>query len=370
MAAVRCAEASQTVLVLQGGGALGAYQVGAYRALHEAGLEPDWVVGTSIGAINGAIIAGNPPARRLERLDAFWRRVTCAGGPEGMIGAFADLGQPAANLAVFARGIPGFFAPNPQALWGPALPVGVGKAAFYTTEPLRDTLGDLVDFDLLDGAQTRLTVGAVRVDTGAMTYFDSRETRLSADHVLASGALPPAFPAVEIDGHYYWDGGIYSNTPIEVVFDDRPRRDGLVFAVNLWHRADALPKNILQAMGRHKDIQYASRLHSHVDRQQEIHRLRHVIAELTHKLPAASRRRPEVRALTDYGCTTRIHVVRLAAPKLPGETRLKDIDFSAAGIRRRREAGYADTQRVLERAPWTGQFDPLDGIIVHEAESG
>ncbi len=356
----------QTVLVLQGGGALGAYQLGVYQALHEAGLEPDWVIGTSIGAINGALIAGNPPERRLERLEAFWRKITRS-APTPAIGGFAALGRPLAELGVFTQGVPGFFAPNPLALWGPALEVGTRNAAFYSAEPLRRTLGELVDFEHLNGQGTRLTVGAVRVDTGTMRYFDSREEPIALEHVLASGALPPAFPAVQVNGHFYWDGGIYSNTPIEAVFDDRPRRSGLVFAVNLWHHGDDPPRSILQAMSRHKDIQYASRLYGHVERQQQIHRLRHVILELTRQLPEGCRDDPAVRALSAYGCATRMHVVRLAAPRLAGETHLKDIDFSAEGIGSRRTAGYADTRRVLEQAPWTGTFDALEGVILHEA---
>ncbi|MEP6876882.1 MAG: patatin-like phospholipase family protein, partial [Burkholderiales bacterium] len=248
----------QIVLVLQGGGALGAYQVGVYEALHDAGIEPDWVIGTSIGAINAALIAGNARDERIDRLNAFWSHVespATLAGPLDWLG----IGNFVANMTTVMHGIPAFFEPNLAALRGTRASVGVEKAAYYSTEPLRRTLGELVDFDSLRRSGTRLTVGAVNASSGAMRYFDSAKETLAVEHVLASGALPPAFPAVRIDGHPYWDGGIYSNTPIEAVLDDNPRRDSLIFAVNVWHQTGPEPESIWQVMGRQKDIQYASR---------------------------------------------------------------------------------------------------------------
>src|SRR5947207_2358716 len=224
--------AGQIVLVLQGGGALGAYQAGVYQALSEAGIEPEWVIGTSIGAINGALIAGNEPANRLDRLAEFWGRVR---NPSAFAGIWSTAFSGAlANLGIVTLGVPGFFLPNASALWGIHHPAGVERASFYTTEPLRETLSDLIDFDYLNGKNVRLTTGAVNATTGSMRYFDSQHMPIDVTHVMPSRALPPAFPAVEIDGEPYWDGGIYSNTPIEVVFDDRPRRDSLIFSVNMW----------------------------------------------------------------------------------------------------------------------------------------
>lgn len=352
----------QVVLVLQGGGALGAYQVGVYQALHEAGIEPDWVIGTSIGAINGALIAGNRPELRMERLKAFWRHVeqqSYAGGPLDWLG----MGNMMANMTTVMRGIPAFFSPNLAALRGSRAVLGVESAAYYGTQPLRATLTDLVDLSHLGDGSTRLTVGAVNVCSGAMRYFDSRSERLGLDHVMASGALPPAFPAVRIDGEPYWDGGIYSNTPIEAVLDDNPRRDSLIFAVNVWHQQGPEPESIWQVMGRHKDIQYASRADSHIARQKQIHRLRHVIRELTHQLPAARRNDPKLKELTAWGCGTTMHVAHLVAPRLDAEDHTKDIDFSAAGVKARREAGYADTRRMIERSPWRQPCDPIEGVI-------
>ncbi len=352
----------QVVLVLQGGGALGAYQVGVYQALHEAGIEPDWVIGTSIGAINGALIAGNRPEQRMARLEAFWRHVeqqSYAGGPLDWLG----MGNVMANMTTVMRGIPAFFSPNLAALRGSRAVVGVESAAYYGTQPLRDTLTGLVDLAHLGDGSTRLTVGAVNVCSGAMRYFDSRSERLGLDHVMASGALPPAFPAVRIDGEPYWDGGIYSNTPIEAVLDDNPRRDSLIFAVNVWHQRGPEPESIWQVMGRHKDIQYASRADSHIARQKQIHRLRHVIRELTHQLPSGRRNDPKVKELTAWGCGTTMHVAHLVAPRLDAEDHTKDIDFSAAGVKARREAGYADTRRMIERSPWRQPCDPIEGVI-------
>jgi NTE family protein len=362
-------ELGQIVLVLQGGGALGAYQVGAYQALHEAGIEPDWVIGTSIGAINASLIAGNPPGERLHRLQEFWSRVRHDPWIE-MLTAWPLAGPVVGNLMTLAGGLPGFFRPNGPAFLGLQVPLGSESAAYYDTAPLARTLAELVDVDRINAGETRLTVGATNVRTSEMRYFDSRDMKLDLRHVMASGALPPAFPAVRIDGDLYWDGGILSNTPVEAVFDDNPRRNSVVFAVHIWNPEGPEPDTIWQVMNRQKDVQYSSRAVSHIARQKQIHRLRHVIAELVRCLPEAERRRPEVEALAAYGCLTRMHVVRLLAPSLDGEDHTKDIDFSPTGIRRRWEAGYADTTRVLEMAPWSGEFDPIEGFILHEARPG
>ena len=356
----------QIALVLQGGGALGAYQVGVYEALHDAGVEPDWVIGTSIGAINGAIIAGNPPERRMERLEQFWRMVR-SDQVANIWSMWPAVASAVAQASVVAKGIDGFFAPNPDAAWGMHTPLGVERAAFYKTAPLQDTLAALVDFGCVNSGKTRLTLGAVNVRTSQMRYFDSREMALDERHVMASGALPPAFPAVRIDGDPYWDGGIYSNTPVEVVLDDKPRRDSLIFAANVWHATGPEPETILQVLGRQKDIQYASRATSHVMRQQQIHRLRHIIRELKQHVPEAQRNDPEVEKMLAYGCATVMHLLPLHAPRLEGEDQTKDIDFTAAGIDTRRKAGYADTRRVLEDQPWAHCADTMDGIIIHGA---
>jgi NTE family protein len=340
------------VLVLQGGGALGAYQAGVYQALHEAGVEPDWVIGTSIGAINGALIAGNRAENRIARLREFWRRV--------------EQTTPYAVAAIFMRGIQPFFVPRTPAFGSVYAQVGLDAASYYSTEPLRETLGELVSLECLNAKRMRLTVGAVNVRSGSMRYFDSRDAALGIDHVMASGALPPAFPAIRIEGEPYWDGGVYSNTPIEAVLDDKPRRDSVIFGVNVWQPTGVEPQSIWQVMGRQKDIQYASRADSHIVRQKQIHRLRHVIRELAALLPPEVRGTMRCRELEAWGCGTTMHVVRLLAPTLDSEDYLKDIDFTPAGIRARWQAGLADTRRMIEDAPWERDVDPMEGVIVHE----
>jgi NTE family protein len=359
------AQPGQIVLVLQGGGALGAYQVGVYEALHEAGIEPDWVIGTSIGAINAALISGNRPEDRLAKLAEFWRRVEQQWPVTGLFD-WMGLGNLLPNFNTVARGIPAFFTPNRLAIGGSKAEVGVESASYYSTAPLRETLSDLVDFEYLCECKTRLTVGAVNACSGHMRYFDNRREHLSVEHVMASGALPPAFGAVRIDGEPYWDGGIYSNTPIEAVLDDKPRRDSLIFAVNVWHQTGPEPASIWQVMSRQKDIQYASRADSHIARQKQIHRLRHVIRELHKQLPRNRQDDEKVKELASWGCGTTMHVAHLLAPRVDGEDHTKDIDFTSAGIRARRHAGYADTVSMIERSPWkTVEVDAMEGVIEH-----
>ena len=358
----------QTVLVLQGGGALGAYQIGVYQALHEAGIQPDWVVGTSIGAINAALIAGGPAASSIERLREFWKRVEH--------GRF--LGSPlpnwfaaaARNMMAVTSGVPAFFRPNPAAFISSHAPLGAENAGYYSVDPLKGTLSDLVDFDAINNGPMRLTVGASNVQTSEMTYFDSRDQTIDLRHIMASGVLPPAFPAVRIDDELYWDGGILSNTPVEVVFDDNPRKDAMVFAVHLWNPHGPEPETIWEVMNRQKDVQYSSRAATHIKRQRQLHKLRHIIAEMSALIPDEAQASLKQRGLTGYGCTTRMHVIRLLAPALDYEDHAKDIDFSPDGIRQRWEAGYRHTNETLARAPWRGDFDPTEGFILHEACGG
>jgi NTE family protein len=358
----------QVVLVLQGGGALGSYQAGVYQALHEAGLEPDWVIGTSIGAINASLIAGSSVHERMARLREFWKRMQRQ--PAWTVRtAFPDLNERLSYWTTVTQGVPGFFRPNALAHAGESYPLGAEQAGYYVTAPLRETLQELVDFDLVNNGGLRLTVGAAHVRTSQMHYFDSRDGALDVRHILASGALPPAFPAVRIDGELYWDGGILSNTPTEVVFDDNPRKDALIFAINLWNPQGAEPTTMAEVLNRHKDVQYSSRIASHTARQQQTHRLRHVINQLAAHLPEAARNDPAVRDLVSYGCQTRMHVVQLLAPQLDRESHTKDIDFSPRGISARWNAGYQHTQSALERMPWTGEFDPLSGVVLHEPPS-
>jgi NTE family protein len=358
-------QTGQVVLVLQGGGALGAYQAGVYQALHEAGVEPDWVIGISIGAINASLIAGNAPGERLERLREFWTRIAQEPHLDFMSG-LPWIGRMLPNWNTIANGVTGFFKPNPLAFLGLHARLAPDAVGYYSTRPLEATLTELVDFEHIAEHGVRLTVGAANVGTSQMRYFDSRDEKIGVRHVMASGALPPAFPAVRIDGELYWDGGILSNTPVEAVFDDNPRRSSLIFAVHVWNPQGAEPESIWQVMNRQKDIQYSSRAASHIVRQKQIHRLRHIISDLVRRLPDSERQSPDVKALATYGCLTRMHVVRLLAPRLDHEDHTKDIDFSPASIGERWEAGYETTTRMLEDAPWEVEADPLEGFFLHE----
>ena len=354
----------QLVLVMQGGGALGAYQAGVYEALHEAGLEPDWVVGTSIGAINGALIAGNAPANRLPRLRQFWEMVAEGSGAARHWNTLG-LGKLMHNLGAVSRGIPGFFEPNLHAWMGMGAALGVTKAAYYGTGPLRETLAVLVEFSPEGDSCMRLTLGAVNVHSGRMRYFDSRDEPVGLEHVLASAALPPAFPAVLINGEPYWDGGVYSNTPIEVVMDDNPRRNSVIFAAQLWQQEGDAPDSIGKVMSRLKDIQFSSRADSHIAKQQEIHHLRHIVRELGKSMPDDIGNRAAVMELLSWGCGTVMHVVELRAPAIPDEDHTKDLDFTADGIAARWQAGRDSTRRKIAAAPWNDAYDPVNGIVVH-----
>ncbi len=359
----------QVVLVFQGGGALGAYQAGVYQALQEAGIEPDWVIGTSIGAINAALIAGNAPEKRLARLRAFWLQARHSPMTQ-LLGNHPFWGRELANAATMMSGVPGFFTPNPLAWMGHLMPQMPGVSSHYSTDALAATLETLIDPNLLNANGPRLTVGTANVQTGDMRYFDSRDEPIDLRHVMASGALPPAFPAVRIDGELYWDGGILSNTPVEAVFDDNPRRNALVFVVHVWAPTGPEPDSLARVAARQKDLQYASRATSHIMRQRQIHKLRHVVATMAAMLPPEQRNADAGRELAAYGCLTQMHVVRLLAAPLEGDDHLKDIDFSPTGISSRWDAGYLDTTRVLAARPWEAPCDPLEGFLLHEARAG
>lgn len=352
-------ESEQIVLVLQGGGALGAYQYGVFEALDEAHIHPQWVIGTSIGAINGGLIAGNPPEKRMAALKTFWDLMESHG--ERSLGAFKG----AFTFMTIASGVRGFFAPNP-ALWvNPNGNVGIDHAAYYSTEPLRETLSNLIDLDYLNSKKMRLTVGAVNANTGEMRYFDNRKEELTIDHIMASGALPPAFPAVRINGEPYWDGGIYSNTPIEAVLDDKPRLNSIIFSVQLWNPQSEEPKNVQDVLAKQKDIQFASRDHF-LEKEKKLHRLRHIIRMLSEKLPQNTKNDQEIKDLMAWGCGTTMHVIKLVSPRLDGEDQTKDIDFTTGGIHGRKAAGYKETLNALKQHPWTTDVDPIEGVLIHE----
>ena len=364
---------AQNVLVLQGGGALGAYQGGVFEVLTEHGLQPDWVVGTSIGAINSAIIAGNPPERRLERLREFWHLV----GRDDPLAAFASNPftawlAPWLNASevwtTITRGIPGFFEPRSGGAADLARQVPTCAASFYDTSPLRATLEKLVDFDYLNAHHVRCTVCAVAVASGELVAFDSRTRRLAPEHIMASGALPPGFPPVMIDGKAYWDGGIYSNPPVDIVMDDAERRDTLCFMVDLWDPTEAEPQSIGAAMARLKDIQYASRTREHLEDHRAMQNMRRAIEILSARLPAKDRDDPALKKLSGLGCTSTVNIVRLVMKALPTDDYTKDIDFARASLAQRWQAGLDDAQRALRHKRWLAPLSLPVGMVIHELD--
>lgn len=372
----------RVVLALQGGGALGAYQAGVYQALHENGLAPDWVVGTSIGAINAALIAGNEPDQRLPRLQEFWRRVSQRDIlPLELIPEIAHAPDWAlrfniwsATARVITRGVSNFFTPrlfNPFAL---GLPVDPAQASFYDTTPLAATLQELVDFERINNAAkapgaTRLTVSAVKVTTAELVNFDSEFCQLGVEHILASGAIPPGFPPVRIDGDLYWDGGLYSNTPLETVLDDSPRVDTLCFMIDLWFAEGLEPTTYDQVEARQKAVMFSSRSKRHVEAFNEKHALRRQLHALYEKLPPEVQSDAEIKKLSEMGCNTSMHVVRLQYSGHDWHTSSKDINFSAGSIEWRWQQGYLDAQRALAQSSWLEPYSPEQGIVVHDVYS-
>ena len=355
-------------LTLQGGGALGAYQAGVYQALDEAGVAPDWIAGISIGAINAAVIAGNPPEHRVERLRRFWETVSTnplwgtaadyAGRLVNGVTARQAVSQASAFTATVA-GAPGFFRPLPPYL---AHPGSVAATSWYDTSPLRSTLERLVDFDLINAGHTRLSVGAVNVKTGNFVYFDNTTQKLGPAHVMASGALPPGFPAVEIDGEHYWDGGVVSNTPLQWVLQYGPRQDTLTFQVDLWNARGALPRNVVDVETRRKEILYSSRTRDNVDRFVERQRLRHTIAKLCEALPPEACDRPEAVELRRFADQKVYSIVHLIYRPRHYETFAKDYEFSRLSMETHWAAGHADTVRTLEHPEALARPDNSDGV--------
>lgn len=356
---IRAAARYETIaLCLQGGGALGSYQGGAYEALDAAGIRPDWVAGISIGAINAAIIAGNPPEDRVARLRAFWERVSIATGlpdvplPFAAASFFGDLA--ARSLAGFwnssltvLKGQSGFFQPRVPPPWARARGAD-GADSYYDTAPLRDTLNDLVDWQRIAKGDVRLSVGAVNVETGNFRWFDSRVDRIGPEHIMASGALPPAFAAVPVRGAgRFWDGGLVSNTPLEHVLDGSPRKDTLAFQVDLWSARGQRPADLLDVFERQKDIQYSSRTRAGTDRFARDQMLRHRVAAALAALPPGQRRRAPFAALADHGCDKVMNVVHLIYQGKAHQNHAKDYEFSEAAMLEHWRAGAADVVRTL-----------------------
>jgi NTE family protein len=358
---------NRIALVLQGGGALGAYQGGVYQALHEAGLDPDWIAGVSIGSINGAIIAGNPREHRLERLRQFWDTVTSR--PTALFVPNGDDPRRAANswssLLTMTLGQPGFFSPNVPNPWI-SLRGSPTATSFYDNAPLRQTLRDLIDFDYLNSNGTRYACGAVNVRTGNFAYFDTTETIIEQQHVMASGALPPALPMVQVGTDWHWDGGLVSNTPLQHVFDNIGSLSTLIFQVDLFSARGPLPRDMGDVLARQKDIQYSSRTRLVTDLYTQRYKQNMLVKHLLDKLPAADLTDDEIAMKADLATQPSINLLHLIYRRAAYETQASDYEFSAASMRAHWNSGYRDTHATLGRKEWLAMPSEGGGIAVHD----
>jgi len=358
--------AEREVLVLQGGGALGAYQAGAYEALAEAGHLPRWVAGTSIGAVNAAIIAGNQPDQRVPRLREFWEGVSgrLLGWPLAKDDNSRRIFNETSAALSAAGGVPGFFEPRiPPAV---VMPQGTPEAiSVYDTEPLRTTLLELVDFDLMNSGLVRMSIGAVQVLTGNMQYFDTASQLIGPEHVMASGALPPGFPPIEIDGEPYWDGGLVSNTPLEYVLErSGPREDMCIFQVDLFSARGCMPQTLFDVAQREKEIRYSSRTRLNTDVFRELQTIRRAIRHLRTKVPQELSDNPDWQLLDSVSCNAAITIVLLIHRRAAYWTQSSDYEFSRYTMGEHWEAGRADVERTLSDPAWKNRTRPEEGVMM------
>jgi NTE family protein len=358
-------------LLLQGGGALGAYQAGVYEGLHDGGLEPDWIAGVSIGSINAALIAGNAPEARLPALREFWRTIT-----QRPVWGFLPDGDDLrkahnfwSSLMTAAQGQPGFFTPNVPSPW--LRPRGAsGATAYYDNSPLRETLLRLVDFDRINAGSIRFAVGAVDVASGNFAYFDNAETCITPEHIMASGALPPALPMVQIGGDFFWDGGIVSNTPLQHLLDHIDGENALVFQVDLFSARGPVPRDMAEAMGRAKDIQYSSRTRLTTDYYRAAHAQRIQIKKLLARLPEDQLTPEELVLKAKLAALPAIAILQMIYQEAAHEGQAKDYDFSKSSMRDHWAAGLRDTQMTLSRRHWLEMPSEESGIVsrdIHRA---
>ncbi|MGC8470524.1 MAG: DUF3734 domain-containing protein [Acetobacteraceae bacterium] len=351
-------------LVLQGGGALGSYQAGVYEALAEAGCLPDWVAGISIGAINAAIIVGNEPAARIDRLTEFWETITAPSTSWLRLpGALYDPWyRHAGAISALAFGQPGFFERWDAVAWC----FSGFPPSYYDTSPLRSTLERLVDFDRINARHTRFSVGAVNVHTGNMVYFDNREITIGPEHVMASGALPPGFPPIEIGGELYWDGGMVSNTPLQYVLSYYPRRSRLTFQVDLFPARGPIPRTLEDVMERAMEIRYSSRTRMGTDQFRAMHDIRHNLNQLLESLPESLKAQPAARSLAEIACVTTMDIAQIIYRPDEPQGANKDYVFDRELMRRRWANGLADARKVLAAAPWRAPMPPEVGVRVFD----
>ncbi len=354
-------------LVLQGGGALGAYQAGVYQALHEAGLEPDGITGVSIGAINGAIIAGNPPERRLQRLHAFWDLVTAR--PDWGFPPHDDAAHRAhdifSSLLTLALGQPGFFTPRVPNPW--FAPRGSdGATSFYDSTPLRETLLRLVDFDLLNRRHVRFACGSVNVAGGDHIYFDNSVADVRPEHVMASAALPPALPMIQVGADWYWDGGVVSNTPLQHLIDHVGHRSALVFQVDLFSARGPIPRDMNDVLGRQKDIQYASRTRLTLEHYMRLCKLQRQVLGLLNRLGEDALTAEERAMQRTLRSLPRLNILHMVYAQRVYEGEAMDYEFSRSSMLAHWQRGHRDTERTLRHRDWLAMPAEDGGITVHD----
>ena len=363
---------AQRVLVLQGGGALGSYQAGAFQALCHSGFEPDWVAGISIGAINAAIIAGNAPEKRVDRLKEFWDMVSSpmSWNPITSGERARSLFNETSAALIATFGVPGFFTPRipPAPLWPQGSPQSL---SYYDTAPLKKTLENLVDFDRINDLKTRLSVGAVGVTSGNFKYFDNVEFRklgkkIGPEHIMASGALPPGFPSIVIDNEHYWDGGIASNTPLDFVLDEETKRDLLIFQVDLFSARGDLPATLLEAAEREKDIRFSSRTRMNTDKNKQVHNTRKALRELIAKLPDDLKNDPSVELLREAFKENAVTVVHLIYRSKNYESSSKDYDFSHVGVVEHWNAGARDVHLSMRHKEWLERPQSGETMVTYD----
>ncbi|MCM2293852.1 patatin-like phospholipase family protein [Allorhizobium sp. BGMRC 0089] len=358
----------KVVLVFQGGGALGAYQAGAYEALHEAGIRPDWLAGISIGAINSAIIVGSPEDKRVENLRRFWE--TVSSGLQGNLGANEDylrkISNEMAAMTGAIMGVPGFFTPRaskPLSLFLDPM----ARISLYDTAPLKKTLNELIDFDLINAGKTRLSLGAVDVISGNFAYFDNLDIALKAEHVAASGALPPGFAPVEIDGNYYWDGGLVSNTPLQAVLYDRKMDSDLcIYQVDLFSARGRMPRDLFDVESREKEIRYSSRTRLNTDQFREMQKVRMAAKRLTEKLPPDMKDDPDAKLLARIGNDSAVTLVHLIQRQAAYDTHSKDYEFSRRSVEEHWKTGYDDVMETLQNPAFINRKRPENGIQIFD----
>ncbi|MGI4877306.1 MAG: patatin-like phospholipase family protein [Janthinobacterium lividum] len=363
-------------LLLQGGGALGAYQAGVYEALVGHGIRPTWVAGISIGAINSAIIAGNDTAEGIAKLRGFWEFVSDA-GDGGMSHFWSGLlsGDVARGMVnqiaasqIMTNGVPGFFKPRfPPPYLSPN--GSLAATSWYDTATLRSTLERFVDFDRINAKETRFSVGAVNVRTGNFAYFDNATDTIRPEHIMASGALPPAFPAVEIDGEFYWDGGMVSNTPLDWVLSSRSDLDTLVLQIDLWSARGELPRDLSEVAVRMKEVQFSSRTRAATDAFRKTQKLRAVFNDLLAKLPPELAGSAEAKILTGASDPAVFNIVQLIYRSPTYEGQSKDYEFSRRTMEEHWAAGLRDATRTLAHPEVLTPPTDAHGVDVYDFTS-